>query len=254
MGRIKEGLLARYFPLSKTAMLRSQINEFRQKDNETLFEAYERYKDMLRICPHHGLEPWIIIHTLYDGLSYNTKLNLEAAVGGTIMDKPFEEAYKLIKNMAQNHYQWGGECISVEKSQPKGGMYEVSGIDHVNAKVDALTQKIESLTITPAATMAAVALCCDLCGVPGHNISECQLQAGITPNQLNYAQGNPYLNTYNLGWKNHPNFSYKNNNALYAPNQPPSGYQKPTQGAPQVAPQVPRKSNLKLMMENFVAS
>lgn len=60
-------------------------------------------------------------------------------------------------------------------------MYEVSGINHVIVKVDALTQKIESLTITPATTVAAIAPSCDLCGVLGHNVSECQLLAGITP-------------------------------------------------------------------------
>lgn len=209
---------------------------------------------MLRICPHHGLEPWLIIHTFYGGLSYNTKLSLDNAVGNAIMDKPYEDAYQIIENMAQNHYQWGGERTSVEKSQPKRGMYEVSGIEHVNAKEDALTQKIESLAITPAATVASVAPNCDLCGVPGHNVSEYQLLAGITPYQLNYAQGNPYSNTYNPGWKKYHNFSYKNNNALYASNQPPSGYQKPAQGAPQAAPQAPRKSNLELMMENFFSS
>lgn len=85
-------------------MLRSQINGFRKKDNESLFEVWERYKDMLRICPYHGLEPWLIIHTFYDGISYNTKLNLDVAADGAIMDKPYEETYQLIENMAQNHY------------------------------------------------------------------------------------------------------------------------------------------------------
>jgi hypothetical protein len=65
-----------------------------------------------------------------------------------LMDKPYQEAYQLIENMAQNHYQWGSERAAIEKSNTKGGMYEVSGIDHVNAKVDALTQKIESLTLS----------------------------------------------------------------------------------------------------------
>lgn len=142
---------------------------------------------MLRICSHHGIEPWLVIHTFYGGFSYNTKLNLDVADGGAIMDKPYEEADKLIKNMAQNHYQWGGERTSVEKSQPKGGMYEVSGIDHVNAQVDALTQKIESLIITPASTVPVVAPSCDFCGVLGHNNSEGQLLTGITPDQLNHA-------------------------------------------------------------------
>lgn len=136
---------------------------------------------MLRIFPHHGLEPWLIIHTFYGGLSYNTKLNLDTATCGAIMDKPYEEAYQLIENMAQNHYQLGGERTFVEKLEPKGGMYEVIGINHVNAKVDTLTQKIESLTITPATTMDAVAPSCDLCGVLGYNVSECQLLVGIAP-------------------------------------------------------------------------
>ncbi|XP_058761643.1 uncharacterized protein LOC131635058 [Vicia villosa] len=250
---LKKVFLARYFPSSKTAMLRGQINKFTQKDNESLFEAWERYKDMLRLCPHHGLEPWLIIHTFYGGLLYNTKLSLDAAAGGALMDKPYNESYQLIENMAQNHYQWGGERASVEKPQAKGGMYEVSGIDHVNAKVDALTQKIENLSMTPSAIVAAIAPNCELCGVQGHIVSECQLLAGIPPDQMNYAQGNPYSNTYNPGWKNHPNFSYKNNNALYAPQTPP-GFQKPNQTAPQVAPQAPRKSNLEIIMENFVAT
>ncbi|XP_045791784.1 uncharacterized protein LOC123886512 [Trifolium pratense] len=176
---LKKQFLARYFPPSKTAMLRAQINGFRQKEGESLFEAWERYKDMMRLCPHHGLEQWLIIHTFYNGLLYNTRLTIDAAAGGALMDKPYQEATQLIENMAQNHYQWGSERAAIEKSQTKGGMYEVSGIDHVNAKIEALSQKIESLTLSPAATIAAVQPNCELCGVPGHITSECQLLAGL---------------------------------------------------------------------------
>ena len=77
------------------------------------------------------------------------------------------------------------------------------------------------MTLPPTATVAAVTPNCEVCGVPGHVGTECQILAGISVDQVNYAQGNPYANTYNPGWKNHPNFSYKNNNALYAPGQAP---------------------------------
>ena len=60
---LKRVFLTRYFPPSKTAMLRAEINGFKQKDNESLFDAWERYKDLMRLCPHHGLEKWLIIHT-----------------------------------------------------------------------------------------------------------------------------------------------------------------------------------------------
>jgi hypothetical protein len=107
-------------------------------------------------------------------------------------------------------------------------MYEISSLDHVHAKVDALVQKLDNLTIQPAATVAAVTPNCELCGNPGYTAQECQILAGVPTDQVNYTQGNPYSNTYNPGWKNHPNFSYKNDNALYAPGQAPTvppGYQ-----------------------------
>lgn len=166
---------------------------------------------------------------------YNTKLTLDAAVGGALMDKPYEDAYQLIKNMAQNHYQWEGEQNFVEKRLIKGGMYEVNGIDHVNAKVDALTKKIESLNITPTATIDVATSNCELCGTPGHNSPQYHLLVGIPSYHVKYTQGNRYSNTYNLGWRNHPNFSYKNNNMLFAPNLAPDiplGYKK---GAPTAA-------------------
>ncbi|XP_058785071.1 uncharacterized protein LOC131659980 [Vicia villosa] len=223
-----------------------------------LFEAWERYKDMLRLCPHHGLEQWLIIHTFYNGLLYNTRLTIDAAVGGALMDKEYADAYTLIESMAQNHYQWGSERAQSEKtygekSSTKNGMYEISSLDCVNAKVDALTRMIENLTIVPVADVAVVSPNFKVCGMTGHAASDCHLLAGVSPEPVNYAQGNPYSNTYNPGWKNHPNFSYKNNNALYAPGQAPSvppGYQK----APFAAPNVPRKSNLEIMMENFIAT
>jgi len=61
-------------------------------------------------------------------------------------------------------------------------MYELRSLDHVNAKVDALTQKIENLTITPTATVATIAPNCEICGVPGHASPECQLLTGISIN------------------------------------------------------------------------
>ena len=53
--------------------------------------------------------------------------------------------------------------------------------------------------------------------------------------------------------RNHPNFSYKNNNPTFAPSPAPTnspGFHG--QRAAPVAPAVPKKSNLELMMENFV--
>ncbi|XP_050885042.1 uncharacterized protein LOC127088160 [Lathyrus oleraceus] len=141
---------------------------------------------------------------------------IDVVFGGALMNKPYPEACVLIEDMAQNHYQWGTERVQVEKKETKGGIYKVSSFRHMNAKMDALTQKVESLVINPTATVAAGHPGCKIYGTLEYVTVECSLLAEINPDQANYALGNPYSNTYNPGWRNHPNLSYKNNNPTFS--------------------------------------
>ena len=43
-----------FFPPSKTTHLKNEIMKFTQKFDESFGEAWERFKDLLRRCPHHG--------------------------------------------------------------------------------------------------------------------------------------------------------------------------------------------------------
>ena len=124
---------------------------------------------MLRLCPHHGLEKWLIIHTFYNGLSYTTKIYVDAAAGGALMNKTYTAAYDLIEGMAQNHYQWTSERVITASSPSKkeAGMYKISSLDHLTAKVDTLTQKFDTMN-TSVVTPAPVAPPCEVCGVFGH--------------------------------------------------------------------------------------
>ena len=40
-----------------------------QKDNETFYQCWERFKDLLNACPHHGYETWHIISFFYEILT-----------------------------------------------------------------------------------------------------------------------------------------------------------------------------------------
>lgn len=134
--------------------LRNQISYFRKKDRESLFEAYEGFNEMIWICPYHGLKKWLIIHTFYNGFLYNMRITLDAVVGGALMNNPFDEVDDLFKGMSQNLYLWGRERALVENSPQKGRLFEVSILDHMNAKVEYLYQKIDNLSITHAAIAA----------------------------------------------------------------------------------------------------
>ncbi|XP_050889036.1 uncharacterized protein LOC127094220 [Lathyrus oleraceus] len=192
-------------------------------EGESLFEAWERYKELLRACPYHGLEQWLIIHTFYNGLHYNTKMSIDVAAGGALLNKPYPDACALIEDMAQNHYQWDSEQASVKKRETKGGIHEVICMDMMKTKMDALALKVEHMS---ANHTAAIAVDYEIYGTKGHLAPEYNLLTESNSNQVNYAQGNPFSNTYNLGWRNHPNLSYKNNNPIQSstPQRPP-GFQ-----------------------------
>ena len=66
---LTKAFLAKFFPPSKMASLRNQITSFTQKEDESLYEAWERFKDLLRLCPHHGLQKWMMVQTFYNGVT-----------------------------------------------------------------------------------------------------------------------------------------------------------------------------------------
>ncbi|GJW40010.1 reverse transcriptase domain-containing protein [Tanacetum coccineum] len=43
-----------FFPPSRRTNLRNEISTFQQRFNESFHEAWDRYKDLLRACPHHA--------------------------------------------------------------------------------------------------------------------------------------------------------------------------------------------------------
>jgi len=81
----------------------------RKEKDETLYEAWEHFKDLLRLCPHHGLQRWMIIQTFYNGVTQAVKSTVDAAAGGTLISKTDNDAYTLINKMTLNNFQWSSE-------------------------------------------------------------------------------------------------------------------------------------------------
>ena len=69
--------LKKFYPIHKTALMRKNIMQFKQESNEPFWKYFERFKDLLALCPHHGIEKWRQCQIIYDGLDYQTKTLLE---------------------------------------------------------------------------------------------------------------------------------------------------------------------------------
>ena len=50
-----EAYMSRFFPYALTSERRGEIIVFKQLDDESLYNAWERYKRMLKRCPMHGI-------------------------------------------------------------------------------------------------------------------------------------------------------------------------------------------------------
>ncbi|GJR06687.1 reverse transcriptase domain-containing protein [Tanacetum coccineum] len=88
----------KFFPPSKTTNLRNEIMNFRQYANETFYEAWERFKDLLRACPHHGFLLTHQIDTFYNALNYNDQDSLNSAAGGYFLDKMPNDCLRIIES------------------------------------------------------------------------------------------------------------------------------------------------------------
>ncbi|GKB64575.1 reverse transcriptase domain-containing protein [Tanacetum coccineum] len=74
----------KFFPPSKTTNLRNEITRFQQRFDETFYEAWDRFNDLLRACPHHGFSELHQLDTFHNALNFNDQDSLNSAAGGTL--------------------------------------------------------------------------------------------------------------------------------------------------------------------------
>ncbi|KAK4395265.1 hypothetical protein Sango_1680800 [Sesamum angolense] len=151
--QLSEAFLAKYYPPSRKAQLSKQILCFVQKEDESLYDAWERFNKLLRLCPNHGFEKWLILHTFYDGLTYYTRMMVNAASGGAFMNKTVSDGYSLIEVMAENQYQWSNERVEPKMSPSRSN---VDSLTLLADTVDALAQKVYQLDMNASSPQDSV--------------------------------------------------------------------------------------------------
>ncbi|GKE20504.1 putative transposase, mutator type, MULE transposase domain protein [Tanacetum coccineum] len=70
---LKTKFLNKYCPPGRTAKKMEKINNFQQEPNETLYQAWERFKELLMKCPQHYLTEMQEVILFYNGLDVPTR-------------------------------------------------------------------------------------------------------------------------------------------------------------------------------------
>ena len=127
------------------------------------------------------------------------------AAGGALMAKSLQEGQGLIEEMAANNYQWANE-----RSNPRrqAGMIEIDIINMLSAQMSNMMKVLNTqVGCGPSSSSNMHIACCSICeGEHDTNKYVDLEQAQFVNNYNRNVQNNPYLNTYNPRWRNHPNF------------------------------------------------
>ncbi|XP_073138426.1 uncharacterized protein [Henckelia pumila] len=176
------------------------------------------------------------------GLLSHDKSMLDAASGGVFVDKTPVQVRNLIENMAANSQKFG-----TVRSYPTPGRNNEVNVSSLEQKLIDLTSLVRQMAVGNGQNM----MVCGICTARGHATDMCPTLQEGSAEQVNTAGGfpeppqrkyDPYSNTYNLGWKDHPNLRYGNPQVIQAPPHNPA-YRPPYPRQPQ-HPQVPTPGNL----------
>ncbi|KAL4377135.1 hypothetical protein GQ457_02G026990 [Hibiscus cannabinus] len=202
--------LAKFSYTNMTYHLRNQITSFRQEDNEAMHEAWESYRDLFRRCPIHGLPEWMQVSIFYNSVNTPTRTMLDASANGILLDKPSRESLEILDKLAQNDYQHPTSRRGITRRGPA----QLDSFDNILAQIASLTNMVKNMQKQPhIQEVKALDTFCDQCG-SNHDASKCGQKIESSCYVGNYNRNN-MSNTYNPAWRNHPNFSWKNqSNAL----------------------------------------
>ena len=212
-----------FFLPAKATKLRIDINNLCQLDGESFYEAWERYKDLLRKFPNHNLPKWMQVHHFYNGLSVPIRTLIDASMGGVILRKNEVEAYQILENIALKNFQWPTE-ITVPKKVAR--VHDLDAITNLAAEIYSLSKQLQAAQLhnSKASThmVQATPSSCESCHGP-HLTTECHMMnpmGEFTIEQAHYLAKfpsnqnfNPYAQNFNPSWRSRPNFSGKNSNA-----------------------------------------
>nr|GEU93804.1 reverse transcriptase domain-containing protein [Tanacetum cinerariifolium] len=90
-----------FFPTSRMTNLQNEISNFPQWLDDSFHEAWDRYKDLLRACTHHGFIELHQLDTLYNALNPSDEDSLNSAVGGNILERRTQDALTIIENKSK---------------------------------------------------------------------------------------------------------------------------------------------------------
>ncbi|KAM1743399.1 hypothetical protein ACFX12_013293 [Malus domestica] len=188
----------------------------------------------------------LLLQYFYEGLLPLERQMLDASAGGALVDKTPMAAKILISNRALNAQQYEGVG---QRGPPRHQVHEVSSTSDLHSQLANLTSIVSQMA---EGMKMQGPIVCGVCSIQGHASEKCpqlienggwESAYAIGFQGQNQPRNDPYSNTYNPGWRDHPNFKWREpqqpQNQGGFRQQPPGFFTKPytpNQNQPQSDP------------------
>nr|GEY55701.1 reverse transcriptase domain-containing protein [Tanacetum cinerariifolium] len=167
-----------FFPPSKTTSFRNEITNFQQRFNESFSEAWDRFKDLRRACPHHGFLELHQLDTFYNVLNSKDQDSLNSTDGGNFLDKIPRDCLSIIESESKVRYSRDKPVVAKVSTN--------ASTSRVSPDVAELKDMVKALLLDkkgqsqPHAPVKAVEESCVTCG-GAHSYTNCPATDGNAP-------------------------------------------------------------------------
>ncbi|GKB04214.1 mitochondrial proton/calcium exchanger protein-like protein isoform X1, partial [Tanacetum coccineum] len=118
-----------------------KINNFQQEPDETLYQAWERFKELLIKCPQHHLTEMHEVILFYNGLDIPTRQILNSR--GAIPTKTAEDAKKAIQEMAEYSQKWHNGTSRGRSTETSDGLAAIQAqLNNLGREIKKVNEKV----------------------------------------------------------------------------------------------------------------
>ena len=136
-----EAYMGRFFPPAMTFERREDIIVFKQGEDESLYNAWERFKRLLKRFPMHGIYLTTQMDIFCHSMNYASKGIIDATCCGAFK-RSAEEARQLIKDLDKCNYKAPSEASGSNNRLKGSVVIELNQMTAIEVKLDALMNKI----------------------------------------------------------------------------------------------------------------
>ena len=134
--------MSRFFRPALAVERKGDIIVFKQGEEESLYNAWERFERFLKRSPMHGINMTTQMDIFYHAMNYASKGIINVSCCGAFKRRNAEEARQLIENLAKCNYKAPFEASGSSNRLRGSGLIGLDRMTTIEAKMDAVIIKL----------------------------------------------------------------------------------------------------------------